>query len=398
MRLTNLALIFISIFFTFQVFAQDGRYYAVPNENLEFLNLGFRPVIQQSLNNMSLVKLNAAQVTALSRQMHENKSICGGFKDVQVQMEHKGIPLSGILNYAVSRPALVKKFDKSNATYPAQVNQLLGILNEKRFVQFLTDFSSFPDRYANNDNGVKAAQWLTDYASRLAQSHGRTDISIRSVATTDFIQPSVLVKISGTDPSLPGVLLGGHMDSYRNNKPAADDDGTGVATVMEVYNSVLESGLKFKRDLYFAFYAAEEWGLYGSQNIVEDFVAKKIAMRSILQFDMTGFKSPQDTQELYFVNDNVDPQLTLFLKQLTETYLKIPAQLIGDTECGYGCSDHASWTDAGFSSAFPFEASFANYNKTLHTSQDTMALVNSTHAMKYVRLGAAFAVETADPK
>jgi leucyl aminopeptidase len=232
----------------------------------------------------------------------------------------------------------------------------------------------------------------------MAQSHGRSDITVQTIPTrVGYKQESVLVRIPGSDPKAPGILLGGHMDTFSDTKPGADDDGTGVASVMEIYNAVLDSKLKFKRDVYFAYYSAEERGLHGSEAMAIEFQKRHIEMRAILQFDMTGFKSPKDTQEIYFVTDHVDTGLTNFLKVLTETYLKIPAHLIGDTRCGYACSDHASWTNAGYSSVFPFEASFQNYNKTLHTSHDTMDLVTPDHVAKFVKLGAAFTVETGDP-
>jgi bacterial leucyl aminopeptidase len=376
-----------------------NRFYLVPTSHLDFFKLEDRPTIESSQSGLSLVQLSPFQVEEFSEQAHKRRNVCGGFTDAQVQMEKRGLSPDEALTWALSRPNRVHLFTQTTTSYPTQVEKLMGLTSESRFGSFLKELTSFPDRSATSDLGTKASQWLATRAGEMAQSHSRSDITIITIPTRmGYKQNSVLVKVPGHDLKLPAILIGGHMDTFSDNKPGADDDGTGVATVMEIYNALLDSGMSFQRTIYFAFYSAEERGLYGSQAMAADFQTKKIEMKAILQYDMTGFKSPKDTQELYFVTDHVDTGLTTFLKILTETYLKIPAQLIGETECGYACSDHASWTNAGYSSVFPFEASFENYNKTLHTSKDTMELITPAHVMKFVKLGAAFAVELAEPQ
>ena len=44
-----------------------------------------------------------------------------------------------------------------------------------------------------------------------------------------------------------------------------------------------------------------------------------------------------------------------FVANLVGAYL--PSYSIGYDACGYGCSDHASWTNQGYIASFPFEAS-----------------------------------------
>jgi len=43
-----------------------------------------------------------------------------------------------------------------------------------------------------------------------------------------------------------------------------------------------------------------------------------------------------------------------FLAQLIDTYL--PQIIYGFEQCGYGCSDHASWYQQGFATSMPFES------------------------------------------
>lgn len=56
--------------------------------------------------------------------------------------------------------------------------------------------------------------------------------------------------------------------------------------------------------------------------------------------------------------------LTEFNKKLVETYLDIP--WVG-TKCGYACSDHASFSKAGYPSSFTIGNSICTLPSTLYS-------------------------------
>jgi leucyl aminopeptidase len=51
----------------------------------------------------------------------------------------------------------------------------------------------------------------------------------------------------------------------------------------------------------------------------------------------------------------------------------------------------------GVPTVFPFESDISDYNPTIHTTNDDFTKVDFQHAFQFVRLGAAFAVEMAQP-
>ena len=53
---------------------------------------------------------------------------------------------------------------------------------------------------------------------------------------------------------------------------------------------------------------------------------------------MTGYHKPGSIEQIGVITDNVDPDLTDFLRKLIDEYAGLPWV---DTACGYGCSDHA---------------------------------------------------------
>lgn len=88
--------------------------------------------------------------------------------------------------------------------------------------------------------------------------------------------------------------------------------------------------------------------------------------------------------------DNVSPFATEFLRVLASEYCGIESV---DTLCGYGCSDHVSWTKLGYASAFVFESSFKDHSPYIHTSDDSIKHISFEHISEFVKLVLGWAVE-----
>lgn len=355
-------------------------------------------------NAFSLITTDEAGIEQLSGRKHHQKAACGGFKNVteawhkydtsNLLLKNKASAfleksISGKKNGALSESAAY------TIQYPKQVNQLLQQLNPQNMWVDLTTLTHFDDRYANSDNGVKAAAWFKTQIETLAKNNNRKDIKVYYVQTgSNYKQPSVVVKMGDSDE--PGVVIGGHMDTLSSTyelKPGADDDGTGSVTVLETARILINSGMHFKKPIYFIWYAAEELGLYGSSFVVDDFLAKKIPVEAVLQMDMTGY-AYQNDKSMWIIDDYVNKKLSTYLQTLITTYVKQP---IKHTQCGYACSDHASWTEGGYASSFAFETSFSTDNPYVHTSEDTMEKLSLDHMTHFAQLAVAFAVELAEP-
>jgi leucyl aminopeptidase len=84
-----------------------------------------------------------------------------------------------------------------------------------------------------------------------------------------------------------------------------------------------------------------------------------------------------------------------FLGKLIDEYVKVPW---GYSRCGYGCSDHASWTANGYPASIPFESTMEDINHKIHTAQDTLQSSggDAKHAAKFAKLATAFVVELAN--
>ena len=71
------------------------------------------------------------------------------------------------------------------------------------------------------------------------------------------------------------MVVGGHLDSVREG-PGINDNGSGVAAMLETARWMKDSGFSPANRVRFAFWGAEEDGLYGSQHYVDELSAAEV--------------------------------------------------------------------------------------------------------------------------
>ena len=62
-------------------------------------------------------------------------------------------------------------------------------------------------------------------------------------------------------------------------------------------------------------------------------------------------------------------------------------------EIGYGCSDHASWSKAGYKSTFSFESLFEDHSPYIHTTEDTVEHIDFGHVAEFVKAVVGWGIE-----
>ena len=311
---------------------------------------------------------------------------CGGFFDLMKKVS--AVPLMPVESFRLS-------LSDRPMTQQAYLRESLSALDTQRMFKIVSDLAAYRNRFYKSDTGVTSANFIADQFRAIAKN--RADISVELFAHKRWSQPSVIATIKGTGPKANEiVVIGGHEDSINQsafgsstmNAPGADDNATGVATILEVFRVLVETNFKPNRTLMFMTYAAEEVGLLGSQEIANQFKSDKKAVVGVVQFDMTGFVGAGD--QVVFMTDFTNPALTQFSQKLLDTYVK--AKWSTD-KCGYACSDHASWFKAGYMSVMPFEATMDGDNKDIHTSRDLIGKLDFNHGLHFAKLGLAFMAE-----
>ena len=136
--------------------------------------------------------------------------------------------------------------------------------------------TSFHNRLWTGPHGVEPARWLHDHvATIISQSPKSTYISL-DYFTHRFPQPSIIARFEPltTNASLPVTVIGAHLDSINWDfpllpAPGASDDMSGTVSILEAFRVLAGCGFVPKNGLVeFHWYAGEEGGLLGSQEIV----------------------------------------------------------------------------------------------------------------------------------
>ena len=322
--------------------------------------------------------------------MHKEHHGCGGDRihaSAQIAMAASAMPQSSA------------QFILPEPSQQSTLNAWIPLVSASQLTNTIRSLTSFNNRFYTTTSGAQASDWIANEWRNLSSS--MTKANVEQVAHSGYNQKSVVLTIEGSETPDEWVIVGGHLDSTIGSHtdehtiaPGADDDASGIASVSEIIRVLAENNFKPKRSVAFMAYAAEEVGLRGSQDIANRYKAQGKNVVSVLQLDMTNYKG--SAEDIVFITDYTDSNLTQFLASLIDTYL--PNLTYGYDRCGYACSDHASWHNAGYSAAMPFESKFNDYNPKIHTSQDTLENSDPTggHAVKFTKLGLSYVVELAN--
>ncbi|KAL1686675.1 Zn-dependent exopeptidase [Schizophyllum commune] len=323
-------------------------------------------------------------------------------------------PTLGALN--AQRPQrFVNPEPKLSAQSSDAVRALLaGEITTDHLRADITKLSSFWTRSYRSNWGLLSSNWVYDHVSSIiaANPSDKTRTSITKFPHK-FVQNSVVLRLDATDDTTPDeekelVIVGAHQDSlnYRLpffRAPGSDDDGSGTVTVFQILRSLVEQEFVPPKGIAveFHWYAAEEGGLLGSQDVAAFYEAAGTKVKGMLQMDMTAFVKSGTEPKIAFFKDQVDKNLTTFATKLVEAYSPLPWNL---TTCGLGCgSDHMSWTKAGYPAIFATEGFFEDFPQhAIHTIKDDVEAYDAgyddgaydfDHMLEFVKLGIAFVAE-----
>ena len=304
------------------------------------------------------------------------------------------------LNRAARRSTLIDY----TITEDVLVNECLDLVDGANIENDILNLQDYGTRYHTKPQAEQAVLDLQAKWDAMILASGRTDIHTRIFEHVNTPMPSVILTIDGANTPDEFVIIGGHIDSFsfqgNNNAPGADDNASGIASLNEMVRVLLEKDFVPNRTIEVMAFAAEEIGLVGSAEIAEEYANNNVNVAAFVQFDMTGYKG--SSSDIYITTDWYNSsELNNYLTDLMDHYNGTGAHAFtyNFTECGYGCSDHASWADNGYDAAFPFEAAMGQDNPNIHSAGDVYSFFNTpNHAVKFAKLGLEFLIEAAKPQ
>jgi len=206
-----------------------------------------------------------------------------------------------------------------------------------------------------------AAQKLAEYGCRV---EWQPVTSSKRLNTSSF---NVIGRFPGEAER--EIVIGGHIDSATPEIPGADDDGSGVAAMLEIARVLCQE--KHHSTLVFVAFCGEESGLVGSENFVEHYPLKNVAL--MLQLDMTSDDAPLmlwiDTRQAqspeWLVRASIGAFHSLGYRNIDYPF---HFQSLNSSMSGAG-SDHEPFMKKGV----PAIAFVSDVRFPIHTRNDSMA-------------------------
>ena len=200
----------------------------------------------------------------------------------------------------------------------------------------------------------------------LAKGPVRIALDVRNTFdTTPYRERNVIADLPGSDPSGEMVLVGGHFDSW-DPAQGADDDGSGVAAVLEAARVLKSLGVTPRRTIRFAFFSGEEQACLGSRAYVVAHEKELDRLRTVLIMD-EGAQAPLG----FAIQGRTD------LEAAAKARLA-PLAALGASDVSLDASfdqDHAPFVAVGVP-AFTLQVDPGDYDTRHHTVVDTLEHVD----------------------
>ena len=215
---------------------------------------------------------------------------------------------------------------------------------------------------------------------------------------------NVVGLLEGSDPKLKDetIVISAH---YDHNGPAgegafypgADDNGSGTVGVVALAHAFTKSGIRPRRSILFAVFAAEERGLLGSYYYVTHPLRPLAGTRAVINFDMIGRDETPSTQtdglikigtdtsnELNLVGTYYSPDYTAAVERSNK---KVGLKL------NYKWDEEAALNVFFRSDQYPFVLQgvpamwwFTGFHPDYHQTSDTVEKINFAKMVKILEL------------
>jgi hypothetical protein len=193
--------------------------------------------------------------------------------------------------------------------------------------------------------------------------------------------------ISGNDSEkrTEFLVLGAHYDHLgkdemsRSYFTGADDNASGVASLLEVGQLLSEKKAELKRSLLLLFFGAEEWGLLGSRYFVENPFVPLSQVKAMFSVDTIGGSTNE--KEVFLVGSSVHPSLAGKSRRFLQQVGIKEGREIDRFAFAFG-SDHYPFHEKGI----PAVDFFASDTRKLHTLRDDLEAIDFEKLTDITRL------------
>ncbi|MHA2423631.1 MAG: M28 family metallopeptidase [Candidatus Thorarchaeota archaeon] len=267
-------------------------------------------------------------------------------------------------------------------------------VSQSSYTNFVREYSDIGPKLYGTQGNVDCMNWILD------RLYNVTNARVTGEVTGHY--DNVVGRLPGRLGSNgPAVLIGAHFDTI-DIAPGANDDGSGVATTLELARVL--SKYTWPIDIYFGFWNAEEDGLHGSAETAAEWNENEMDLLIYYNIDMLlvpQATAPTDEKVDFaylsgsgasFHNAQYWAELARVMGHNFDYAVVNP---VASTEIGWWSgSDHRSFQGAGYKSVIFAHETGGRADVAYHTADDVWSnpLYNYIYATKATAsMGAAIA-------
>ena len=303
-----------------------------------------------------------------------------------------------IFNKKAQLPRLTRDFPQVTEENPV-IREMLNQVNMDSLEATVQHLQDYGKRVWNSDNAFAASDWIASRMLALGLEVEQQPFFADTWLGSDDAAPNVIGIQRGTLYPDTYVVCGSHFDSfsweamYGGTAPGADDNATGVASVLE--SARIMTQYEFEYSIVYCAYGCEEMGLYGSEAYASRCQEEGMDIIGYFNNDMNGYLYGDQIHIDCIYPNYVEPIGAYYMNVGSVYYPELPIRHVNFNE---GDSDHTSFNNHGYMGIYPFE-DYQHYSPYIHTPNDLIGnSVNSFEmSQQYCQMNIACLAEIANP-
>ena len=303
-----------------------------------------------------------------------------------------------IFNKKASLPKLTRDFPQVTEENPV-IREMLNQVNMDSLEATVQHLQDYGKRIWNSDNAFAASDWIASRMQALGLEVEQQPFYANTWLGSGNAAPNVIGIQRGTLYPDTYVVCGSHFDSfsweamYGGTAPGADDNATGVASVLE--SARIMTQYEFEYSIVYCAYGCEEMGLYGSEAYAARCQEQGMDIIGYFNNDMNAYLYGDQIHIDCIYPNYVEPIGTYYMNVGEVYYPELPIRHVNFNE---GDSDHTSFNNHGYMGIYPFE-DYENYSPYIHTPNDLIGVSATSFEMsqQYCQMNIACLAEIANP-